>query len=265
MTIGLLPWTSPLLAHLTSLTLNNCGRITGLSEAAEMFAALSAMRALERLELDLELVQRARSVSWRALPFPCGCRVDACVRSELRGCGEASTDFSPLFNAAAACVDITSAPIAQIHILPWVREETTIVDVVAWRRTDARTLALSFMDGAPLEHGLVASALEALRCADGLRSIAVAGSAGQKFRAVLAAAPLGFLPALTALELHDVHFSGDADWDELVLGLAPRRRGAGAGCPLKRLNMIGVQVPDAQVSRLREAVWGMENTVAPPV
>ncbi|KAI0038242.1 hypothetical protein FA95DRAFT_1613541 [Auriscalpium vulgare] len=50
---------------------------------------------------------------------------------------------------------------------------------------------------------------------------------------VVKAAPPGFLPALTALELHDVHFSGDADWDELMLGLARRR--ADAGCSLKRL------------------------------
>ncbi|KAI0046270.1 hypothetical protein FA95DRAFT_1606995 [Auriscalpium vulgare] len=197
-TSGLLPWTLPLLVHLTSLHV----KYTGISiEGTEvkMFSALGGMAALERLTLDLqlgapaaapvalatlrELRLRTSVASARNIMQSVTLPATACARYELRCSGATAADLSMLFRAATACVD-TSAPIVRMEITPavtealsWGQSAVRVVDVVAWRRADradAPTLSLSFKDpdGRPLDQGLVSSALTTLASA-GLTALVV--------------------------------------------------------------------------------------------
>ncbi|KAI0042522.1 hypothetical protein FA95DRAFT_561129 [Auriscalpium vulgare] len=181
-----LPWTSPLLAGLKSLNVEESGRnITG-AEAGEMFTALGSMHALEQLALQLRLgapetapqpivalpalrtltlktpVASARHILARVtLP------ATASVRCEMGHFGGEWADLPAVFSAVAACIDVQATSVVCLEMMPDVHRMTCAADsllvhVNACRGYTPRALSVSFSAAALPARSLVTVALAAL-------------------------------------------------------------------------------------------------------
>ncbi|KAI0046189.1 hypothetical protein FA95DRAFT_1560371 [Auriscalpium vulgare] len=261
-----------------------------------MFAALSRMRGLERLVLQMELQKSKGPVPTTLLPalkcltlevtisdartllarlaLPAGVRVHLTLKL---GFGSPRVWMPTLFPAMIACVDARAAPIARVAVrraLP--SRHSPFVDVRAWRTGDTDSVPnlavrLQGWEDIPSVLGSLPSThLEALtmgRDAPDAAWLDALGNASKLHRVTVkggAVTPFcaalerapGVLPALSTLVIY-VQVHLSA---KTVLGdLLPRGLAAraSAGKLLQELEVVGCDEDEACTRALQEAVPGL--------